>query len=349
MPGFLTRGEAIQEGFPPWRDACGRMITYLRLSVTPRCNLRCAYCVPACRDRNTPKSPALLSDDDIVKVTEVLASGGVRKIRLTGGEPLVRRGIVGLAARLRCVPGVEEIALSTNGLLLESQARALKQVGVSRVNISCDSLQRDRFHRLTRGGDLVRVWKGIAAAQACGMNPIKLNCVLLKGLNDDEIESFAELTRREPFHVRFIELMPFGQARAMHLQHFMGVEEARRRCEALGLLLPVEEKGASRGPARTYRYADALGTLGFITPLTSAFCQSCNRLRLSAEGFLRPCLDWAEAVDLRPALREKGTVALEALVREAIAMKRPSHDFGGCLGRHARARPEAETMCALGG
>lgn len=317
---------------------------------------------------------AILRYEEIVAIVYQMARLGVRKLRITGGEPLVRQNLVGLVAQLTQVPGIEEVALSTNGLLLERYAEALKAAGLSRINISLDTLDPAKFTQIARLGSLEAVLYGIHAAQHAGLNPVKLNCVLLRGINDDEIDRFALLTLMFPLHVRFIELMPLGNPEFFRPDRFLSVAEAREKCEVWGELMPAHDLAGS-GPATTYRYRNGLGTIGFIGALTCSFCHRCNRLRLTSDGWLRPCLDSRTGVNLRDPLRcGASSEELEALARQAVEMKPESHHMSltrwqddpttchvaegdpsarqptvAALRQGDRWWGEFETMCAVGG
>lgn len=325
------------------RDSFGRTIGYLRISVTDRCNLRCLYCMPAWGCPFKPQEQ-ILSYEEILRVAGIMSGLGVKRFRITGGEPLLRRDLVKLVAGLAAIPGAEDLALSTNGILLAEQAFALKSAGLRRVNVSLDSLDQATFRQITRLGNWQRVWQGIWTALEVGLSPVKLNVVLLKGLNDSEILHFAKLTLLHPLHVRFIELMPHGIGGLDHETHFLSAGEAYSTCEQLGFLEPASDV-AGVGPAASFRYPGAKGTLGFIGALSCSFCDRCNRMRLTADGFLRPCLDNSLGVNLKDPLRHGASEEeLECFIREAVAMKPESHTMkiGG-------SQMEWEPMCAIGG
>ncbi|HIE13330.1 MAG TPA: GTP 3',8-cyclase MoaA [Desulfotomaculum sp.] len=304
------------------RDGRLREINYLRVSVTDRCNLRCRYCLPP---EGIPLLPhaEILRFEEICKAVRASTLVGIRKVRLTGGEPLVRQGLVRLVAMLREISGIDDLALSTNGVHLASRVRELKEAGLSRVNISLDTLRPERYHWLTRGGDLTDVWRGIDAALAYELHPVKLNTVVIRGFNEDEVTELARLTLRLPLHVRFIELMPFGPAKKwIGSGGFIPLVRVRDRIESrLGPLAEVR-KPAGSGPALYRRIGDAPGTVGFISGVTGHICAHCNRLRLTAAGKLRPCLFGGGEFDIKgPLRRGAGVEELSGLVAEAIKSK----------------------------
>jgi len=328
-------------------DPLNRPIEYLRISVTDRCNLRCIYCMPP---EGVPWRPheEILRYEEIVQVVRLAAELGIRKVRLTGGEPLVRPGLAGLIASLAGIPGIEDLSLTTNGTLLEARAAELAASGLHRVNVSLDSLNPERFARLTRGGDLDAVLRGIEAARRAGLNPVKLNTVVIRRWNDDEVALFARKTREEGWHVRFIEFMPIGrrpdEGREAWQEELVTVEEMRRRIEEeVGPLLPYAGPGGA-GPARYYRLEGAEGTIGFISPVSEHFCARCNRLRLSADGRLRPCLLSDAEVDLRTILRNgAGPEEVRERIVEAICRKPAGHRLAEGEFPHGR------TMSEIGG
>lgn len=326
-------------------DGFGRTIDYLRLSVTDRCNLRCVYCLPESAPRFVPSADPL-TDDEIVEALSAFARLGVSKIRITGGEPLVRPGLPALVRRVSLIPGIKDISLSTNGVLLSGLARELKAAGLSRVNISLDTLDPQRFFKITRFGALRDVLSGIEAALEVGLAPVKLNVVAARGMNGDELGAFAALTEKRPLHVRFIELMPMGET------GFFSPERRIPLGEMMAAAAPLapaaaDERPLGHGPARYYRRPGAAGTVGFISALSCGFCDSCNRIRLSSSGTLIPCLDGEEGVDLRTPLRGgAGTERLMALIRGAIRAKPESH---GMLARALSQNASPRFMCSIGG
>jgi cyclic pyranopterin phosphate synthase len=299
----------------PLVDQFGRTIEYLRISVTDRCNFRCQYCMPLEGLPWLPKGD-ILSYEEIHEV--------VRQLRLTGGEPTIRPQLSTLVRMLRSVPEVEDIALSTNGVKLPQLAAELAAAGLDRVNISADSLRSERIAAIARRDLSFEPVRAAEAAQAAGLTPIKLNVVVMRGTNDDEVVEFARLTRDRPWHVRFIELMPVGQMESITDEHVVPSEEILAAIgQALGPLQPTAGPPRGNGPAAYYRLAGASGTVGVITPMTHTYCGSCNRVRLTADGRLRTCLFGDHEVDLRTPLR--AGLALEPFVRQALAEKPEQH------------------------
>ena len=284
------------------RDQFGRSIEYLRISVTDRCNFRCMYCMPVEGLQWLPRKD-LLSYEEIVAVVRQLAPLGLRRLRLTGGEPTIRPDLVNLVAMLRGVPGIEDIALSTNGVKLPELAAPLRAAGLDRINMSADSLQPDRIAKIARRNLGFDPIVGAEAAQAAGLGPIKINVVVMKGINDDEIEDFARLTLTRPWYVRFIELMPVGDMQHLTWEHVVPSDEILKRLNRIGSLSPITPSVKGNGPAAYYQLAGAVGAVGVITPMTHTYCGSCNRVRLTADGRLRTCLFGDHEVDLRTPLR----------------------------------------------
>jgi cyclic pyranopterin phosphate synthase len=305
-------------------DSFGRRIGYLRISVTDKCNLRCVYCMP---EEGLPwlKREQILSYEEIQKIVSVMAPLGLRRIRLTGGEPLVRKDLPHLVQLLSAVEGIEDLAVSTNGVLLGSLAGHLKAAGATRVNISLDSFRKDRVDALARReGTFERVMAGMEAALEAGLDPIKINVVLIRGKNDDEIEEFARATREFPWHVRFIELMPTASNLELSSESFFSCREALERLGKVGDLEPVEGP-VGNGPATYFRLPGAAGTVGVITPMSHNFCDGCNRLRLTADGMLRPCLFGDLQTNLRDPLRAGRD--LVPLIRDTLRVKPERHDL----------------------
>ena len=304
------------------RDQWGRSIEYLRISVTDRCNFRCVYCMPREGLQWLPKAE-ILSYEEITEVVRQLAPLGLRRLRITGGEPTIRPDLETLVRELRAVPEIEDIALSTNGAKLPQMAHSLRHAGLDRVNMSADSLRPQRIAEIARrdlGFDPIAA---ASAAQSAGLAPIKINVVVLRGVNDDEIEDFARLTIQRPWHVRFIELMPVGDLRELTWEHVVPGDEVLQRIAALGSLAPDDGPARGNGPAKYYRLPFAEGTVGVITPMTHTYCGACNRVRLTADGRLRTCLYGDHEVNLRDPLRRGEP--LEPLFRQALAGKPKEH------------------------
>ena len=313
------------------QDGCGRTIDYLRLSVTDLCNYRCRYCMPP--EGVTKRGhEEMLSLEELAEIAEAAVRVGVKKIRLTGGEPLVRRGIVELCRRLRAIPGLEELCLTTNGALLPQLAAPLREAGVDRLNISLDTLRPDRFAEMTRLGRLSDTLAGIEAAEAAGFHNLKLDTVLIGGFNDDEIEDFVNLTREHPWEVRFIELMPMGPCAEWDKGCFLSDDTVLQKIPALQQIEPC-------GVARRYRLPGAAGTVGLISPVSHDFCAQCRRIRVTADGKLKGCLHSAEELPLR-GLHGK---ALEDAIRQGILHKPERHH----LAEHRSDTPR--NMNQIGG
>jgi len=299
-------------------DSFHRHIYYLRVSVTDRCNLRCIYCMPPGGISWMPHNE-ILSYEEISAIVKMAAELGFTKIRLTGGEPLVRSGLSKLIKMLSQIEGIDEVSMTTNGTLLKEHALELKQAGLSRVNISLDTLKADRFRHITRLGELKDSLKGIEAAREANLEPVKINVVVMRGINDDEVVDFAKLTREKGWHIRFIELMPFA-----NVTEFVPSSEIRQSIVSLGTLEPCSPI-TGNGPTRNYRLPRAKGTIGFISPLSEPFCSACNRLRLTSNGQLCPCLLSDVGIDLKGPLRNNATAQeLKNLILKAIASK-PKH------------------------
>jgi cyclic pyranopterin phosphate synthase len=295
-------------------------INYLRVSITDRCNLRCFYCTPWGGWEKLP-APEILRYEELLRLAGVAAGVGIRKIRVTGGEPLVRRGALEFIRHLHRVPGLREVCLTTNGVLLPELAADLYATGLRHLNLSLDTLRRDRYLKLTGQDNFLNVLAGIEAAQALGFHPIKINCVVLKGLNDDELVDFALLTRDHPYQVRFIEFMP-TVAQDRWARHFLPMSEVRRRLNVLGPLEPLAQSHTA-GPARTFRLPGFKGELGFISSVSDHHCPTCNRLRLTAAGMLKPCLFAVPEIDVKgPLRRGADDESLGLLFREAMRLKR---------------------------
>jgi cyclic pyranopterin phosphate synthase len=309
----------------PLIDQLGRVHTNLRISVTDRCNIRCFYCMPNEDVQFLPRRE-ILTFEEIERFVRVAASLGVNKLRLTGGEPLVRSGLPELIARLAAIEGIYDIAVTTNGILLEEQAAALKDAGLTRINISLDSLSEEIFRRIARRSGLDRVLAGIAAAKAVGFKKIRLNAVALKGITEPEIVPLTNFAREQGMEMRFIEFMPLDAENNWQHDQVLSGEEIRRQIEAaIGPLEPAARPDPSQ-PATDFHFRDGGGTIGFINPISQPFCEDCNRLRLTAEGKIRNCLFSMVEWDARALLRGGGTdKELVQLVRDCVQAKKPGH------------------------
>lgn len=318
------------------KDSHGRVIDYLRISLTDRCNFRCIYCMPE-------EGVSQMSHFDILRIEEIesivhaAASLGIRKVRLTGGEPLVRKGVVSLVESIANMPGIDNVSMTTNGVLLPSMVDDLKAAGLSRVNLSLDTLDPDQFRMVTRVGKLEDTLAGIDAALAAGLDPVKVNAVTVRSLNQDFL-AFAKMSIDRPLHMRFIEYMPiggncssdsacgWGEEDVVSSEEVLAAINERAREEGLPELVPArEERPVGYGPARYYKFPGARGTVGFISPLSRHFCSECNRLRLTADGKIRPCLFSDEEYDVRAALQEGGEEAVRAVLLEALGAKPDEH------------------------
>lgn len=307
------------------RDTYERVIDYLRISITDRCNLRCVYCMPE-KGIQLFDHRDILTYEEMIRVVVIAASLGVRKIRLTGGEPLTRKNIFFLISSLKAIKGIEDISLTTNGILLDKYARGLADSGLNRINVSLDTLRPDRYKEITRGGDIGPVLNGIDAAEKAGLLPIKINMVPIRNINDDEIADFARMTLETPRHVRFIEFMPIGSRDLWSDERYISTDELKMTVEKIGPLMPVRFR--KRGPAKYFRFDGAPGVIGFISALTHHFCGECNRLRLTADGRLRPCLFSETEIDLKPALRKHPSdKEIERLLRLSIQVKPEGHNI----------------------
>jgi cyclic pyranopterin phosphate synthase len=334
-------------------DRFSRVIDYLRLSVTDRCNLRCLYCMPP------DGIPVLghrdiLSYEEIVRIVTVAAELGVRKVRLTGGEPLCRKNLSFLVSSIRKIRGIEDLSMTTNGTLLEKHAAELADAGLDRVNISIDSLRPDRYEKITRGGSLEAALRGLAAADKAGLRPVKINMVPMRGINEDEIADFARITMDSDYHVRFIEFMPSADIDFWSPDKYMTTDEIKGIIGGIAPLAPVRVR--KNGPSKYFRLSGARGVIGFISALTHHFCGDCNRLRLTADGRLRPCLFSETEIDLLSALRGGAPDAeIERLLRLSIQIKPEGHTLGSRANKRSvpdllsPARRRRRPMSRIGG
>jgi cyclic pyranopterin phosphate synthase len=313
-------------------DACNRHLNYLRISITDRCNLNCRYCLPP---EALPRldHTEILRYEEILRVVTVGVSLGITKVRVTGGEPLVRKGVYGFLSDLRALAGIQDISLTTNGVMLVENLDRIAVAGISRINVSLDTLKPDRYRAIT-GQDLFdRVWAGVRAAESMGFDPIKLNVVAMQGINDDELVDLARLSFEHPYHVRFIEYMPIGRS-GLKDQPLLLAPEIKKRLSVLGNLTPVPRSG-NDGPAQRYRFEGARGEIGFIPAISHHFCDRCNRLRLTASGQLRPCLLSDLAEDLKGPLRRGCSDAEIAEVFFRAVRHKPT-DHNLAIGEPAR-------------
>lgn len=328
------------------RDQYGRELSDLRVSLTDRCNLRCVYCMPSGTVAFRPPAE-LLQDDEVVLLVRIAAELGVRKVRLTGGEPTLRAGAVDLVRRIAAIPELDDIAMTTNGMLLESMAAGLAAAGLRRVNVSLDTLDQERHRRITRGGLVERVLAGISAAEEAGLGPIKVNAVVVRGFNEEGVADLAALSLLHPWEIRFIEVMPFGPTDGIAGGGLVRSDETMARIEArMGRLEPVDLSG--RQPARVHRLPGAAGTIGFVSASSEPFCTQCGRLRLTADGRLRLCLLDDAEVDLMTPLRHGAPIhALKTLFR-AAAFRRP---LGGAVAQRSSPSrlPPSRPMFRIGG
>jgi cyclic pyranopterin phosphate synthase len=305
-------------------DRFGRKIHYLRISLTDHCNLRCVYCMP---EEMAFRPPAeMMQDDEVLLLTHLFADLGFDKIRLTGGEPTARAHIVEIVRGIATTPGIRSVSMTTNGVLLSRLSKPLAAAGLERVNISIDTLNPAKFKRLTRWGDIEDVWEGILAAEAAGLKPVKLNAVVVRGYNEEDVIDLARLTHEHPWQVRFIEMMPFGGATDLQTGQMVSAQEIQGHIEhVLGSLAPING-GDLDGEARVYRLPDAQGDIGFITSISEPFCANCSRARLTADGILRMCLLREYEIDLLTPLRAGASLeGLRELVLEAVWNKPWGH------------------------
>jgi len=322
-------------------DKYHRNLNYLRVSITDRCNLECIYCRPGGLIPILPHAE-ILSYEEILRVIGVGVRLGISKVRITGGEPLVRRGVFDFLKKLAAMKGIRDLSLTTNGVMLRDNVGRIREAGIARINVSLDTLDPDRYHRITGRDCFARVWQGIEEAHHAGIFPIKINVVALRGINDDELTDMAALSLKYPFHIRFIEYMPMGVAARQEKEKTMLTPEIRQRIELLGSLLPVQ-RGVSDGPAERFRFEGARGEIGFISAISQHFCRQCNRLRLTASGQLRSCLLSDRQVDMKKRLRAGcSDDDIAGVFLEAVRHKPSAH----CLTSQREIKGQ---MSAIGG
>ena len=306
----------------PLKDSFNRRIDYLRISVTDKCNLKCVYCTPAKGLKHFKKSD-ILTDEEIIRFISIAHKHGLRKVRITGGEPLLRKNIIPLISSIKKI-GISELSLTTNGLMLSKLAESLKSAGLDRVNISLDTLDAKKYKAIANGGDINLVWQSIKEAERVGLMPVKINVVPIRGINDDEILSFASLTLEKDYHVRFIELMPANSNRLWTKDKCIPSHEIMEIISTLGTFSKFEFRGI--GPSRNYRIKGAKGVVGIISPISDHFCDSCNRLRLTAVGKIRPCLFSKEEIDIRTPMRSGASdKEIDRLFLKSIQIKPEKH------------------------
>lgn len=327
-------------------DAFNRKITYMRISVTDRCNLRCVYCVPSCGTISNLPPNEIIHFDEILRIVKVAARMGLTKIRITGGEPLVRRGVVEFISAVSKIDGIRDIAMTTNGVLLKNYAQPLKKAGLKRLNISLDTFDPKRFLMITKGDCFDRVWEGIIEAERVGFDPIKINVVPSRGINDDEVVDFAKLTLTKPFHVRFIEFMPVDDWEGWKRQFVSKADMMEKIEKALGKLEPVVDERDKSGPARNYRLHGAPGIVGFISAISEHFCDTCNRIRLGADGKIKHCLFSESYVDFRDPIRNGcDDSEIEKLLLGVMETKPEAHN----IDINADSRKYLHSMTQIGG
>jgi GTP 3',8-cyclase len=325
-------------------DHFGRSITYLRMSITDRCNLRCAYCQPASGLTWIPDENQL-NKNDFIRLAEAAASLGITKIRITGGEPLIHPDVLEIIQHISAIPGIDDLSLTSNAILLEKLAGPMADAGLKRVNISLDTLNPEKYRRVTRFGYFDQAWRGIQAAEKAGLSPIKLNSVVVGDFNDDEIPALARLSMDHPWHIRFIELMPvangqdWGEGLPPVDKRYVSVQTMHEMLADLSL--KPETPSANSGPERMFRIPGAPGTVGFISPLGDHFCARCNRLRLTADGRLRSCLLVDKEISIRDAL--KSGADLEEFIKKAVEEKPRGHEL------HDHNCPDTRCMSQIGG
>ncbi|MFD1671874.1 GTP 3',8-cyclase MoaA [Agrilactobacillus yilanensis] len=338
---------AVDSKTAPLKDKYGRVTDYIRISVTDRCPLRCVYCMP---EEGLPFFPTekVLSQDEIVKVVENFARHGVHSVRLTGGEPLVRTDIVDIVRRVKAVPGVDDVAITTNGLALPKYAKALKEAGLDRLNISLDTFKPEEYKRITRGGNIKQVLKGIQAASELDFEAIKLNVVLIKGQNDDEILDFLKYTIDRKVNVRFIEFMPIGTDQKTWHSEYVSLDSVFETCRQENLSYHSIKSLTGNGPSDNYQIQGAVGSFGLIHPISCQFCENCNRLRITADGYIKACLYWDEEINIRDVIYDEP--AFDQLVQKALNTKPENHEMAlAQADRIINHQPTWRHMSQIGG
>ncbi|HOB29548.1 MAG: GTP 3',8-cyclase MoaA [Dethiobacteria bacterium] len=327
-------------------DLYERKHDYLRISVTDRCNLRCLYCMDPEGVTQIPHN-SILTYEEILEVVKAGAALGISRIRLTGGEPLVRKGLLYLVEEIARVREISDLAMTTNGILLPDFAGSLKEAGLQRVNISLDSLKPAVYRKVTRGGELEQALSGIEAALDAGLTPVKLNVVLMKGINHTEVPAFLKLALERELHLRFIEYMPIGTQGREHQKYYLPLSYVRENAARIGLPLTPVESPPGAGPAESFSLPGGKGTIGLIHPISRHFCASCNRLRLTAEGYLKSCLYWQEERSVRPALEDPA--AMQELLQEVVRIKPEKHCMSPQKGAGSLKLQAMREMSKIGG
>lgn len=329
---------------PKLIDSYNRTIDYMRISITDRCNLRCVYCMPS--DGIPLMNPDnILRYEELLRIIKICVSHGITKVRLTGGEPLVRKGIIEFIRSIASIKGIDDLSLTTNGVLLKGYALELKDAGLNRVNVSLDSLKKERFKNITRSDNLENVLQGLEESEKIGLSPVKINMVAIKGFNDDEILDFALMTKEKPYHIRFIEYMPFDVEAGWQKEKCITALEIKDIIEKHQRLIPLENSKNRTGPARIYKFLDGIGEIGFISPVSDHFCGSCNRLRLTADGKLRTCLFSDDEIDIKKAIRNDASdKEVEDLLFNAVRKKPERHYINDNIFKKC-----SRTMSLIGG
>ncbi len=324
------------------KDSYNRKIDYLRISITDKCNLKCVYCMPP-KSLKYFKNSDIMSNDEIVRFVRIAHKYGLRKVRITGGEPLLRKDIIELISSIKKI-GIRDLSLTTNGIRLSELANGLKKAGLDRVNISLDTLNAERYKTITKGGDIKHVWESVKRAEKVGLSPVKINVVPIRKLNDDEIRSFASLTLNHHYHIRFIEFMPAMCRGMWSKDKCISSEEVLERISFLGNLKRLKFKG--KGPSRNFRIEGAKGVIGIISPLSDHFCNYCNRLRLTANGKIRPCLFSDLPVDIKTPMRSGATEnEIDELFCHAVKVKPQRH----LLNENITLSSHIKAMSKIGG
>jgi cyclic pyranopterin phosphate synthase len=326
----------------PLKDSYNRQIDYIRISITDKCNLKCVYCMPS-KALKFFKEKEVMTNDEILRFVRIASKHGLRKVRITGGEPLTRKNITSLISSIKKT-GIRDLSITTNGIILSKIAKDLKKAGLDRVNISLDTMDPDKYKDITGGGDIDCVWKSIKKAQETGLTPVKINVVPIRGLNDDEILSFASLTFDHDYHIRFIEFMPATRDGIWKKDKCVSSAETMKKISALGSLERLKFRG--RGPSRNYRIKGATGVIGFISPLSDHFCGDCSRLRLTADGEIRPCLFSNIKIDIKTPMRNGASDEdIDSLFCRAVKVKPQKH----LLNEDIKSANHLKTMSEIGG